>query len=436
MAKDFECDQRELAQLWKKARKDGCMPAWQQAKVFGLREAWQEIHGDKTHGQVAWITERVYVQGLPKRHPSEEAVSQLLKKMADDQEWFPGKVYGSLGGRPAVVPETNKASMARSAMALKQRGIEPTYSLVIAQCPNAFINPSTGEAVSKYVVYDILASRCYDIDPETPWCHQKRIAKVPVLPQDVPKRLDFGKHMLSLKHTALWYWRHIIWTDICNSVLPTTIRKANAQALARKSGSGWISDDAKRELENMRGNKRELVLAGKECMRVYWMPVLSRGKLHVELLGHGFAGDHVNGMPTFVHKLRVSINNRFRDDQPGTVFVDLGGGFYQGGTITHELKFALKENDFKAFHGDDASIQPGSSGDLWPHETSVSWVRHRLAVTVPAEPWEETEEELGVRLKAAASWVNQHHDVEGLCREMPQRMHDLVYKTQGQRLDK
>ena len=55
---------------------------------------------------------------------------------------------------------------------------------------------------------------------------------------------------------------------------------------------------------------------------------------------------------------------------------------------------------------------------------------------MPAEPWEETEEELGVRLKAAAKWVNQHHDVEALCKEMPQRMHDLVYKMKGQRLPK
>ena len=169
---------------------------------------------------------------------------------------------------------------------------------------------------------------------------------------------------------------------------------------------------------------------------MYWMPVLAQGKLHVELLGSGFAGDHVSGMSTFVHKLRVSINSRFPDHQPGVVFVDLGGGFYQGGVITDEFKRALKEHGFKTFHGDGASIQPGSSGDLWPHETSVSWMRRRLAVTLPADPWEETEEELGARLKTAAAWVNQHHDVEGLCKEMPQRMHDLVYESKGHRLDK
>ena len=59
-----------------------------------------------------------------------------------------------------------------------------------------------------------------------------------------------------------------------------------------------------------------------------------------------------------------------------------------------------------------------------------------MAVTLPSAPWEETEEEFGARLKEAAVWVNQHHDVEGLCKEMPQRMHDLVYETKGHRLDK
>ena len=66
MADDSESEQRELAQLWKKARKDGCMSPWQQAKAFGLKEAWQEMHGDKTYGQATWIAERVYVQGRPK----------------------------------------------------------------------------------------------------------------------------------------------------------------------------------------------------------------------------------------------------------------------------------------------------------------------------------------------------------------------------------
>ena len=67
MADEFESDQRELAQLWQKARKDGGLPPWQQAKAFGLKQAWEEMHGDKTHGQATWIAERVYVQGQMER---------------------------------------------------------------------------------------------------------------------------------------------------------------------------------------------------------------------------------------------------------------------------------------------------------------------------------------------------------------------------------
>ena len=436
MTADFEDEQTQLGQLWKKARKDGCMSPWQQARVFGLSEAWQEMWGDTTYGKAKWIADRVFVQGPGKQHPTTAGVKKLVDKMAADDDWFPGKVYGSLGGRPPVLSETNKSIIAGSAMAMKERGIEPTYALIIAQCPNASTNPSSGEPVSKQVVYDILENRCYDIDPDMPWSHQKRLAKVAVLPQDIPKRLAFGKHMLSLKHTQKWYWRHVIWTDICNSVLPTTIRKANAQALSQKAGSGWMSADAKHEVANMRGKKHELVLAGKECMRVYWMPILAQGKLHVEMLGKEFPGDHVSGMATFVGKLRSSINIRFRSQQPDIVFVDLGGGFYQGGTMTHEFKAALREHNLKAFHGEDASMQPGQSGDLWPHETSVSWLRHRLKLTLPKEPWNETEEEFEKRLKNAAAWVNDHHDVDSLCKEMPTRMDDLVRVTKGARLNK
>ena len=59
-------------------------------------------------------------------------------------------------------------------------------------------------------------------------------------------------------------------------------------------------DDAKHETKNMRGKKQELVPAGKECLRVYWMPVLARGKLHIEMLGSDFRGDHVDGVPLCV----------------------------------------------------------------------------------------------------------------------------------------
>ena len=83
------------------------------------------------------------------------------------------------------------------------------------------------------------------------------------------------------------------------------------------------------------------------------MPVLARGKLHVEVLGSGFPGDHVSGMGTFVQKLRTAVNTPFRGGgpQPGIVFVDRGGGFYHGtGRITTEFKSSFQASGFTTFH--------------------------------------------------------------------------------------
>ena len=174
-------------------------------------------------------------------------------------------------------------------------------------------------------------------------------------------------------------------------------------------------------------------------MRVFWMPILARGKLHVEVLGTSFPGDHPHGMSTFVQKLRAAINIRFQGDgpQPDVVFVDRGGRFYDGiGQITAEFKSALRTNSFTAFHGDNAQVQPGRSGDLWLHETSVSRIRERLKRSLPKDPWNESEESFTKRIKTAVEYVNANHDVTGLCKEMPQRMRDLVHEQQGDRIRK
>ncbi len=114
--------------------------------------------------------------------------------------------------------------------------------------------------------------------------------------------------------------------------------------------------------------------------------------------------------------------------------MDRGGGFYNGtGKITPEFAAALGANSFTAFHGGDASIQPGRSGDLWLHETAVSWVRERLKRSLPKDPWHESEDHFAKRLKTAVEHVNAKHDVQGLCREMPSRMRMLVHETKGDR---
>ena len=72
----------------------------------------------------------------------------------------------------------------------------------------------------------------------------------------------------------------------------------------------------------------------------------------------------------------VAVNVRFPNaaTKPSWVFVDRGKGFYNlgNGKITTAYKAALKGCGFKAFWGDDASVQPGKMQEVHLHETAVS----------------------------------------------------------------
>ena len=64
--------------------------------------------------------------------------------------------------------------------------------------------------------------------------------------------------------TAAWIYRHVIWVDVCNSVLPLSATKAAEQALARKGKRGWVSDASRPEaFGDARRSKREEVTRGR-----------------------------------------------------------------------------------------------------------------------------------------------------------------------------
>ena len=205
-------------------------------------------------------------------------------------------------------------------------------------------------------------------------------------------------------------------------------KKATEQALARKGKNGWQSTKSKSNNRNLPGKKETIKQNSWGTLRVYYAPVLARGKLHTVLLGDDFPGETPAGAAKLVAKVRASLNIRFKgSDQPDVVFTDRGQGFYalKNAKITDEYAAALCENGLTAFMGADASQQPGDLKDLMLHETAVAWLTNRLRVTTPAKSWEETAEQFGARLKQAADYVNAHYDVEALQRELPARLEKL-----------
>ena len=145
----------------------------------------------------------------------------------------------------------------------------------------------------------------------------------------------------------------------------------------------------------------------------------------------------VERLPALLNKMLGSSARK-----PRTIFTDRGPGFYHRawGTITGDYESACKEHGFKHWQGTNAKkgphAQPGDIGDVLLHETAISWLRRREEATRPTKPWEETPHDVAARLQAAVCHVNAHFEVRALCMEFPQRLHDIVNKTAGDRLPK
>ena len=171
-----------------------------------------------------------------------------------------------------------------------------------------------------------------------------------------------------------------------------------------------------------------------DTKRVFWVPVLCRGKLHVGQLPDDFPGDRPAGAAEFVRAVRAALNVRFREGAlPHVLFTDRGAGFYNpgNGRVTDEYRAALAEHGLQAFMGDSVAVQPGRLPYLMLHETAMSWIRSLLAITLPARPWEESPQQHLSRLKRVAGQVNADYGVAGLCCELPARVEELVRRGGG-----
>ena len=482
--------------------KNGHLCAREQAKAWGLREAWR-AEGKKDQAGL-----RLHVAGFLQKSkggkprggsPSAQAVGQLFQRMDDDPDWFPGKGYAEATPGPKRLLRGPKATaIAAAAKRLKTGGEEPTYSSIVAACPTATLNPSTGQPVDKHLVYRVFRETCYDEDPVDTWQNMarlsrsaldpvsqsrrfqgvsKRVGLIVSLPQHVfrtrcdmltcygrscgpdsncsedmsgyactadwgetvlAQRFAFAEHMRANKRADSWYYNNVAWCDLCNSILPKTQKKAKELALARKAGKAWMSKGSKGKSANLRMPKAVQKLNSSDTQRVWWVPILAKGKFHIEALPDDFPGETPGGAVVMVGRVKAALNVRFQGARaPKVVFTDRGNGFFGAGNgkITKEYKKALAAAHLKSFFGDDASIQPGNLQEIMLHETAVAWTRDRLAKTLPRRPWEETPDAYRGRLKLVAAHINDHYDVDSLCRELPARVHDLWLKK-GDRITK
>ena len=447
--------QTVLRDAWLGGQEDR-LCAREQAKAWALREVWREEKKEKAgndkkqdskrseYGMLTFVADRVRKttsKGMPTGdHPASESMKEFFTKIDEDSEWHPGKHCGGKRGPERILKGGKKNGVIQAAKKIKRDGGEVTYPGVIARCENAAINPDTGEPVDKALVYRVLREDIADSDDsDDHWDHRPRLSRQALDPPQIEKRYAWAKWMSEvLKHTSLWYFTNLVWCDLCNSILPRTMRKEAEQALARNSNMFWGSKAEQKHSPNLRGSKKALKMKSSDTVRVWFVPILVRGKFHIEALPDKFPGETEDGAAIMVSKVRAALNIRFQNSiAPKVVFTDRGNGFFQSGSgkITPGYRDALRQHGLKAFMGSDASMQPGTLQELMLHETAMAWVRQRLARTLPKIPWQETIPEYISRLKQVACYINDQYDVDGLNRELPMRVEKLL-ASDGDRINK
>ena len=225
-----------LKKAWLEGRR-GNLSALSEAKLWAAREIWR-VYNDSEHGLHKFAAGLVSKAGTGGA-PTSKAVGDFYKKVDADGDWFPGKVCRESYGPRRVLSGAKVSAIARCATRMKKRGVEPTFRTVRAACPNATLNAETGRAVDKKRVYRVFREHCYDEGADLPWAHKPRYSKTALTQDMMDKRLAFATHVQSWGRTEKWFYNNVVWTDICNSVLPRSERKTSEQALARKGKKGW-----------------------------------------------------------------------------------------------------------------------------------------------------------------------------------------------------
>ena len=361
-----------LKDLWKDGR-EGSLSPLEQCRAWALREVYREnnVPEKKLHTQMA--SKLTKIGG---GQPTPRAVLYLCQKMDSDGDWYPGKVQEG-GGRKPALTELAKGVIKRSAEAINRRGGEVTYRQILGKCPEAVKNPTSNKPVDKKRVYDVFRTQCYDDGAELPWENRNKLQKSALPDCMIEERRLFCKYLLKLPHTDDWYYKNLIWTDMCNDIIPTSELMAAKQALARKGNRKWMSPGSQEYSANLKGDKIHLKQKSSDTYRIWWMPVLMQGKLHIEVFNAEFPGETVAGAQIAAERLRPILNIRFKwwQAKPKIVFTDKGKAFYHNNSkITQGWKDGLKSAGLKPFMGDDASKQCGAMGDVLLHETAVSWV--------------------------------------------------------------
>ena len=421
---------------WWISGRHGTLSPWSQAQAFALSRVSEKRALNLTDPEIA---EEVFMIGGG--HPSRESIRKLRDKFASDPQWYPGKEQGgaSAAGRPKVISGSQQHAIAKCAMHLKAKGLEPSVSSVMARCPKATVNPTTDQPYTSKVITAVFKTKCYDTTPDMPWQHLQPLQKTALSPELKEARLVWAGVMLDKQHTAKWYFDNSIWVDPCTSSIPGFPKTAFGHKQATYGrAKRWMSANSRGQSRNMRASP----YAGKQTQwfdrKVWWSIVLCRGNVHIEAMPQGWT--QTGEGQAYMFALLPGILQSLLGDVeplPSVLFTDRGPGFYHPstGNICPEYLEALHDHGFQPWAGERSKWQPPDIADVLLHETVASWIRYYMKQH-PLKLGQNTdnnEARLCKQLQGVVDHINSHHAVSRLCQDLPKWQQGL-FDSGGDRL--
>ena len=276
--------QSTLASLWHDAP-EGRLSPLEQMRAVCLRDAQMQLSGKVNHAQIA---SSLCVKSNDKRrkvHPNRDSVRVLLEKVDADKDWYPGKTYQTRFGPAPLLTAQKRKNIAKSMMATKEEGEEPSYDLAIQRCPKATLNPVTQLPFTEKYIRKVFTEDCYDVSPKNPWRFQRCLQKTWLPSEMRDERRTWACNEIKNARPGVWYFNNIIWFDPCSKIIPAGPKKAADQKQAEKGDMRYVSDDAREYSRNLKGPKYAKTQKGWGDQRYHWVLVLTRGVADVEVPG-------------------------------------------------------------------------------------------------------------------------------------------------------
>ena len=423
-------------EFWTSGKK-GSLSPWSQAKVWALTKVSEEYDLGLTLNDIG---QKVWKIGRPRKHPSYEAIRQLQAAFADDDDWYPGKSLEVAAARGPKVKFTaqKRGAVKRSLEAAKREGVEPSVPLARRRCPTATVNPDTGKPFDKKLILDVMRTECKDEGAREPWGHLVPVSKTALSPEMKQLRWDWSRTEGDTIKTPQWYAKHCVWFDPNYTILTTDERATfdQHQATFGKNKPRWISPDARFQSRNMRASPYANKQARRGDRKVWWHLVLTRGRVHYEVMGAGWKQDGA-GQAAFVDRLEAYLTKRFGSEpKPRVAYTDRGPGFYAPiGAIVPAYAAALRKHGFRPYAGEDGRHQPADMPDVLLHERAAAWTKDWMAKhpVRKLDSLDTMESELRQRLRECEAHINAKHKVANLCFSYPDRV-TALRQARGERL--